>query len=121
MKTRAGWIAAVLLIAVAFLSGPDLLNDRPTATTAAAASAADRDQRTGDELDPPSWSSDRLLLSRRRLPGLPPSPQSHDAMTRHAPATSGAGTAARSRAVAAGRIPHHRDTRSPETLQVFRC
>ncbi|MEV5707358.1 hypothetical protein [Actinoallomurus sp. NPDC052274] len=119
LRARAGWIAAVLLIALAFLGGPDLLTEHSPAR-AVAASAAERDNRVGEESGSPASVIEHLTLGRRRMPGLPP-----DQGTRPAAAighTGGLTDRALGSAGAAGRRLARRDTRcSPASLQVFRC
>src|SRR3954468_17140808 len=74
-RARAGWIAAVLLIALAVLGGPDLLTDRSHPREAAAPAAPERYHRAGEELDTPDSAIEHLTLTRRRVPGLPPTSQ----------------------------------------------
>ncbi|MCO6009075.1 hypothetical protein NE236_29285 [Actinoallomurus purpureus] len=121
LRVRAGWVAAVLLIALAFLGGPDLLTGHSHTPAAAATSAAERDHRAGDELDSPDSVTEHLTLGRRRVPGLPPSQN-----TRAAAATGHNGVATDLARGSAGSITdrhpvRHRTGCSPESLQVFRC
>jgi hypothetical protein len=121
LRARGGWIAAALLIALAFLGGPDLLTDHSPTPAAAAASAAERDHRVGEELDSPGSVTEHLTLGRRRVPSLPPSQD-----TRLATAIGSAGTVTGPAPGSTGSIidlrlaGHLRECR-PETLQVFRC
>jgi hypothetical protein len=121
LRARAGWIAAVLLIAMAFLGGPDPLTGHSRPAQAAATSAVERDNRVGDDLDPPGSVTEHLVLGRRRVPGLPPSQQTDTVPAAGqtgagpAPVTAAAGSiTGRDRA---RRLPD----RTPASLQVFRC
>lgn len=122
LRARGGWIAAaLLLVALAFLGGPDLLTDHSPGPAAAATSAAERDHRAGEELDSPDSVAEHLALNRRRVPGLPPSQD-----TRPATAIGSAGIVTDPAPGPAGSITDRRLARHlhgcrPETLQVFRC
>ena len=112
----------MLLIALAFLGGPDLLTDHSHTPMAAATAAAERDHRAGEELDSPDSAIEHLTLGRRRVPGLPPSSQDD----RAAAPIGQAGVAADPASGPAGPITGGHAERqpsasSPESLQVFRC
>ncbi|GAA4630679.1 hypothetical protein GCM10023196_056970 [Actinoallomurus vinaceus] len=121
LRVRGGWIAALLLIALAFLGGPDLLHEHPPSAKATATSAVERDNRAGEDLDSPVSVSEHLALGRRRMPGLPPSQDN----TRPAAVTGHAGAdrlgAGPSGSIADGHLTHGSSGCSPESLQVFRC
>ncbi|MCO5974773.1 hypothetical protein [Actinoallomurus soli] len=113
-------IAAVLLIALAFLGGPDLLTaGHAQAPAAAATSAAGQDDLAGEESADPASVTAHVALGRRRMPGLPP-----DQDTRQAAPTAGmaAGPAAGSAVATSDRgLAWHPLERTPASLQVFRC
>jgi hypothetical protein len=117
-------MAAVLLIALAFIGGPDMLNTTPPTAQVkitSAETAGERDPRVRDDADAQRWAAHRAAPHRHWLPALLPlSSQSHvPAMVRVAampavpkptPAT-GAGD----------RRWRHFGACSPESLQIFRC
>lgn len=111
----------MLLIALAFLGAPDLLTDHSQIPTTVGAAAAECDHRAGDELDSPDSMIEHLMVGRRRVPGLPPSPRDD----RAAAPTGQAGIAAcpASRSVGPitdGHAKRRLSAPSPESLQVFR-
>jgi hypothetical protein len=145
MRAYRGWIAAVLLTALAFIGGPDLLDSTP-ATTGQSESIAQRAPRlVGDTHSrdrvaavPAGYRIGRSLVSyqagrggyrvsdagspgRRWMPALPP-PSSQG----HAPGTvrlSAGPDDPQPRPVDALRAGPmwHVGTCSQESLQVFRC
>jgi hypothetical protein len=120
LRPRAGWIAAVLLIALVFLGGPDILHDKPHAKIAAAKSAAERQHRAGDDVESQHSTPEHTKLIRSRISALPPSRQSH-AMPAQSAGAGALLTPRPSGSVADGHPWRHLTICSPETLQVFRC
>jgi hypothetical protein len=130
VRAYRGWIAAMLLTALALVGGPEMLD---TALTPAHVQAAQttwtgsteygdkRDLRARDVAYPHRKFADRGAPDRRWVPALPPSPsQSHvpGSVRLAAGAPSPQAPSAR---VAGGHRPPRGGACSPETLQIFRC
>ena len=109
----------MLLIALAFLAGPDLLHEGPHVTVAAA-TAAEREHRATDDLDTTESVTDHLALTRRRVPGLPASQQQGSTATGSARLAAALLPTPPGPAVD-GHLWRHLTGCSPESLQVFRC
>jgi hypothetical protein len=121
VRTWVGWVAAVVLVALAFTGGPDALELTVPGMPGAAATAELTEQRgvqvRDDGIDLRHRSADQRAPSHVRLPALPPAPQTA------APAP------VRSAVVAyAAAPPGDRARRrpgvgacTPEALQIFRC
>jgi hypothetical protein len=118
-----GWIAAVLLITLAFIGGPDVLDTTPPpaqSKIASAESTETRDQRVRDDADPQHRVADPGTPGRRWLPALPPSSsQTHvSASARVTMAPADRESPAAATGAPRGR---HLNACSPATLQIFRC
>ena len=124
MGAHRGWIAAVLLIALAFIGGPDMIDTTPPMAQVKITSAEiadERDPRVHDDADAQHWAAHRAARHRRWLPALrPSSSQSHaPAMVRVA--TMPAAPKPRPATGAGDRRWRHFGACSPESLQIFRC
>lgn len=122
MRVWRGWIAAVLLTALAFAGGPDALDAAPPAAQSKIVekrtpqTQAARTRRTPDAQ---TLIAERHIRSHLRLSALLPVPQTptpvpargvgHDASYARPDVTAGG-----------GRRPHVAAC-TPETLQIFRC
>ena len=123
MRTWVGWVAVVLLIALAFTGGPDALDTSPPASQTQVASAEIAEKRDpqirDDDLDIRHQLADRGAPGHLRLAALPPSPQTaapipvRGSIQAAPQAASAAGTDTSSRP--------HLGACSPEALQIFRC
>jgi hypothetical protein len=123
VRARGGWIAALLLIALAFVGGPDALDTAPPAshiTVTAEQSAEERGAQVRDDgIDIEHQIADLGVPGHPRLSALPPSAQ------------TAAPVPVRGTAQAAPKVPaatpvevggRPRDGAcSPEALQIFRC
>jgi hypothetical protein len=112
LRGHRGWVAALLLIALAFVGGPDVIDTQPPATPASAAAVQ-------KQADVPGGVADRAAPAHRLLATLPPSPQTHapgpekgDSVRVLAPA--------RAMVLEPGSV-RRLDASSPETLQIFLC
>jgi hypothetical protein len=122
VRAWLGWVAAALLVALAFAGGPDALDAGPPpaqAQVTAREIAEKRDPQVRDDgLEIRHQIADRGAPGHLRLSALPASPQTAapapkgpvQALPKSPPVT---GTAAVGRP--------HLDARSPEALQIFRC
>ncbi|GAB2813628.1 hypothetical protein GCM10027176_17620 [Actinoallomurus bryophytorum] len=123
MGAWRGWIAAVLLTALAFTCGPDVLDASSPAgqTTVVAGEFAEKlgSHVRDDAIDIRHQIADRGSPAHLRLPALPPSPQTAAPVPvkGQAQAVPMAVTAA---ITDAGGRPHL-GACSPEALQIFRC
>jgi hypothetical protein len=114
-----GWIAAVLLTALAFIGGPDALDVAPPAAQSKIASGEIAEKRDPQAQDAQAQIAERLIHSHLRLSALLPAPQTaapvpargivHDASHARPDVTGDR-----------GRRPHL-GACTPETLQIFRC
>jgi len=122
VRARRGWIAAVLLIALAFIGGPDALDTAPPpsqATIAAGEVAEKRDRQAPDDVDVQHQVADLGTPGHLRLSALPPSP--HTAAPVPVRGATQVVPQVQSATVAdVGRRPPL-GASSPETLQIFRC
>ena len=88
MRAAARWVAAALLITLALVGGPDVLDAGPPASHAQAAAAGDlggaRDSQVRDDaLDSPHRIADRVTPGHvRPAAALPPSPRYRRAPSR---------------------------------------
>jgi hypothetical protein len=118
-----GWVAAALLIALAFTGGPDALDTSPPPSQTQVASgeiAEKRDPQVRDDgLDSGHQLVDPATPSHLRLPALPPSPQTAAPVPAKG-LTQAAPEAAPATITDAGARPHL-GACSPEALQIFRC
>lgn len=123
MRAWLGWVAAALLIALAFTGGPDALDTSPPASHAKTASAEISEKRDpqvrDDGLQIRHQLVDRGAPGHLRLPALPPSPQTAAPIPVRG-VTQAASEAAPATVGYAGRRPHL-GACSPEALQIFRC
>ena len=123
MGAWRGWIAAVLLTALAFTVGPDALDAAasPVPTTVVAGEFAEKpgSHVRDDAIDIQRQIADRGSPAHLRLPALPPSPQTAAPVPVKGPAQP-APVAVTATIADAGRRPHL-GTCSPEALQIFRC
>lgn len=122
MKAYRGLIAAVLLAALAFIGGLDVLDAAPAQITTVAADYGEkRDSDKRDVAYPHNAVADRGAPDRRWVPALPPSPShSHVPESLRFAARAAPPEAPSMRAMSDHRA-RHVDTCSPETLQTFRC
>jgi hypothetical protein len=121
VRARLGWVAALLLIALAFTGGPDALDRGAPGSSEPAAAAGLGDDRTPQprEDDAGYRLSERGAHPRVRLPALPPSSQT----VAPVPVRGTTHTLPVAEAAApppAGPRPH-RAACTPESLQIFRC
>jgi hypothetical protein len=122
VRAYRGLVAAVLLAALAFIGGLDVLDTAPVqAATVAVEYGEKRDYDKRDFSHPHHTVVDRGAPDRRWIPALPPSP-SHS----HVPGSLR--FAARATLPETSSMPVVSDQRarhvgpcSPETLQTFRC
>jgi hypothetical protein len=123
VRARRGWIAAVLLIALAFVGGPDALDATSSAshTAITAGEIADkRDPQVRDDgIDVQHQIADLGVPGHLRLSALPPSSQT--AAPVPVRGTTQAVPHARSVTVVEVGGRPHLGACSPETLQIFRC
>jgi hypothetical protein len=123
VRAWLGWVAALLLIAVAFTGGPDALDATPRAPQATAVAfeiAEKRDSQVRDDAtDVRHQIFDRGAPAHLRLPALPPMPQ----IAAPVPARGAtlAVPGAVPPAVAEGGPRPHLGACTPESLQIFRC
>ena len=123
MGAWRGWIAAVLLAALAFTSGTDALDAAapPVQTMVVAGEFAEKfgSHVRDDAIDIEHQVADRGSPAHFRLPALPPPP--HTAAPVPVKGLAQAAPVAVTAAVTdAGRRPHL-GACSPEALQIFRC
>jgi hypothetical protein len=123
MRPWLGWVAAALLIALAFAGGPDALDTSPPAShtqVAAKELGEKRDPQVRDEApESPDQIVDRGTPGHPRLAALPPSPQTAAPIpVRGAP--QGAPQAAPAGVSDVSERPHL-GACTPEALQIFRC
>jgi hypothetical protein len=122
VRARLGWVAAILLVALAFTGGPEAIDATPTAASgkiSAAELAEKRGSQVRDDLDLGHQVADHGTPGRPRLLALPPSAQTA------APVPVRAATLvmpdAVPSAVMEGGPPPRLSARTPEALQIFRC
>jgi hypothetical protein len=118
-----GWIAAVLLTALAFTCGPDALDASAPAvqTTVVAGEFAEKlgSHVRDDAVDLQHQIANRGSPAHLRLPALPPSPQTAAPVPVKGLAQA-APMAVTAAITDAGGRPHL-GACSPEALQIFRC
>jgi hypothetical protein len=122
VRAWLGWIAAVLLIALAFTGGPDVIDTSPpgSRTTIASGEIAEkREPQVRDDADTGHRISDRAAPLRLRMLALPPSSQTAAPIPARG-ATLAVSTVAPPTIVEGGRRPHL-GACTPEALQIFRC
>jgi hypothetical protein len=123
VRAWPGWVAAALLIALAFACGPDALDTSPPASQAHATSAEIAEKRDpqvrDDGLEIRHQFVDHGAPRHLRLPALPPSPQTAAPVPARG-VTQAAPEAAPATVDDAGHRPHL-GACSPEALQIFRC
>jgi hypothetical protein len=121
MRACARWVAAALLVALAFTGGPDALDTGPPASHAQVATgeAEKRDPQVRDDALASAHQVIGLGAPRHLRPAaLPPSP--HTAVP--APVRGALQAAPEGAPCAAtGASDPHLDARTPEALQIFRC
>ncbi|GLY78718.1 hypothetical protein [Actinoallomurus iriomotensis] len=121
MRARLGWVAAILLVALAFTGGPEAIDATPTVAQGkiSAELAEKRGPQVRDDLDLGHQVADHGTPGRPRLLALPPSAQTA------APVPVRAATLAMPDAVPPavmeGGPPPRLGARTPEALQIFRC
>lgn len=122
MRARLSWVAAILLVALAFTGGPEVIETGPAAAQSKISAgdlAEKRDPQVRDDVDLGHQIVDRGTPGRPRLLALPPSAQIA------APVPMRAATLALPDAapptVMEGGPPPHLGARTPEALQIFRC
>jgi hypothetical protein len=118
-----GWIAAVLLIALAFTCGPDALDTSPPAAQATIVAGEFAEKRgphvRDDDVDIRHQIADRGAPAHLRLPALPPSSQT--AAPVPVKGLAQAAPVAVMAAITDARRRPHLGACSPEALQIFRC
>jgi hypothetical protein len=123
VRAWLGWIAAVLLIALAFTGGPDAIDTSPPAaqTTIASGELAEKReaQVRDDDADVVHQITDSVAPRRLRMLALPPSSQTAAPIPVRG-ATLAVPSAAPPTIAEGGRRPHL-GACTPETLQIFRC
>lgn len=122
MRARLGWVAAILLVALAFTGGPEAIDTAPTVAQSKISTgelAEKRDAQMRDDVDPDRQLADHGVPGRPRLLALPPSAQIAVPIPARG-ATLVLPDAAPSATVEDGPRPHL-GTCTPEALQVFRC
>ena len=123
MGAWRGWIAAVLLTALAFTCGPDALDAAAPAvqTTVVAGEFAEKpgSHVRDDAIDIQHQIADRGSPAHLRLPALPPPPQTAAPVPVKGPPQA-APVAVTAAIADAGRRPRL-GACSPEALQIFRC
>ncbi|MFB9835564.1 hypothetical protein [Actinoallomurus acaciae] len=122
MRARLGWVAAILLVALAFTGGLESIDTAPT-TAPSKISAGDlaekRDAQVRDDIDLGHRIVDRDTPGRPRLLALPPSAQiAAPVPMRAAPLVL---PDAAPPTIVEGGPPLHLGARTPEALQIFRC
>lgn len=125
MRAHRGWIAAVLLIAMAFIGGLEVLDDPPRAQSTNGSSewGEERGPRARDDADSGHWAVRQCPRCHHHwLAALPPS----SAQIHLPPApVRFAAVAAASEPADPAAVRDHRARQlgacSPETLQTFRC
>jgi hypothetical protein len=122
VRAYRGLIAAVLLAALAFLGGLDVLDTPPAqAATVAAEYGEGRDHDRRDFSQPQHAVVDHGAPDRRWVPALPPSPShSHVPGSLRFAARATLPEAPSMRAMSDQRARHVAPC-SPESLQTFRC
>jgi hypothetical protein len=122
VRTWVGWVAAVVLVALAFTGGPDALELTVPGMPGAAATAELTEQRgvqvRDDGIDLRHRSADQRAPSHVRLPALPPAPQTA------APAPVRSAVPVAHAAAPPGDRARRRPgvgACTPEALQIFRC
>jgi hypothetical protein len=123
VRAWLGWIAAVLLIALAFTGGPDAIDTTPPAAQTKIAAGEITEKRDpqvrDDDADVDHQIADIGTPGHPRLLALPPSPQTVApvpvkgaslAVPRVAPPT-----------IMEGGPRPHLGSCTPEALQIFRC
>lgn len=123
MRAWLGWVAAALLIALAFTGGPDALDTSPPASHAQIAAkelSEKRDPQVRDDaLESPHQIVDQGTPGHLRLAALPPTSQTVAPIpVRGAPQAAPQAAPARVSDVS-GRP--RLDACTPEALQIFRC
>src|SRR3954462_13946155 len=121
MRAWARWVAAALLVALAFTGGPDALDAAPPAShvKVAAGEAEKRDPQVRDDaLVSPHQVIDRGVPRHLRLAALPPAP--HTAARVPVRGAAQATPPVAPRAATNASDPPHLDVRPPEALQIFR-
>ncbi|GAA0359676.1 hypothetical protein GCM10010151_56810 [Actinoallomurus spadix] len=112
----------MLLIALAFLGGPDLLTSGHSPVPASAASSAtERDNRAGEEPVGSASVTAHLMPGRRRIPGLPPDHESRSVLTTGQTGVTAAPPPGPAGALLDRDLTRHPLGSTPESLQVFRC
>ena len=123
MRARRGWIAAVLLIALAFVGGPDALDTTPPAAQATIAAGEIADKRDpqirDDGVGVQHQIADLGTPGHLRLSALPPSSQT--AAPAPVRGTTQAVPQATSATIVEVRARPYLGACSPEALQIFRC
>jgi hypothetical protein len=122
VKVWLGWVAAVLLIALAFTGGPEAIDTAPSAAqtkVSVGEIVEKRDPQVRDDGDVGPRLADHGTPARPRLLALPPSAQTSAPIAVKAAAIPVPG-AVRGPIAARGARPHL-DARTPEALQIFRC
>jgi hypothetical protein len=112
LRGHRGWVAALLLVALAFVGGPDVIDTQPPVTQASVSALQ-------KQADVPGGVADQAAPAHRLLAALPPSPQTH------APGPE-KGILARVLPPARAAVLDPGSTRrldasSPEALQIFLC
>jgi hypothetical protein len=123
VRARRGWIAALLLFALAVIGGPDALDTTPSAAQskiAAGEIAEKRDRQVrDDDVDVKHQIADLGVPGHLRLTALPPSSQTAAPVPVRG-TTEAVPDAAPATVTEVGRRPHL-GACSPEALQIFRC
>jgi hypothetical protein len=121
MRAGARWVAAILLVALAFTGGPDLLDAGPHArATVVAGETEPRDPQVRDDaLASPHQVIDRGTPRHLRLVALPPSP--HTAAPAPVRGALPMLPPVEPHAHAGVSGPPRPGARTPEALQIFRC
>jgi hypothetical protein len=123
VRAWLGWVAALLLIALAFTGGPDALDTTPRAAPATAVAAEITEKREtqmrDDAADVPHQIFDQGTPAHLRLPALPPAPQTAAPVPLRGATLAAPGAAPP--AVARNGPRPHLGACTPEALQIFRC
>jgi hypothetical protein len=112
LRGHRGWVAALLLVALVFVGGPDLIDMQPAAAQATVSVLP-------KQADVPGGVADRAAPAHRLLAALPPSPHTHAPVPEKGVLTRVLPPAAA--AVLDSGTTHGLAASSPETLQIFLC
>lgn len=119
MRAWRGWIAAVLLTALAFIGGPDALDATPPAAQSTIAAGETTEKRDPQTQDAQVRVAERRIHRHLRLSALLPAP--HTAAPVPARGVVHDASYARPDVIGDGGRRPRLGACTPEALQIFRC